>query len=106
MVFNAHLCNHVKLQSGGGTWATTLYTVRGVVSGSRDVDSCHTNGLYTEDRRFCLVPVTLEHCNIWGLNVATHCPTSHRTSLPLYRDSTVSQSILDSHVLVYPSGPH
>jgi hypothetical protein len=38
MVFNAYLCNHIHLQSGGGTWGTTLYTVRGVGSGSRDVD--------------------------------------------------------------------
>ncbi len=26
------------MQSGGGTWDTVLYTVRGVGSGSRDVD--------------------------------------------------------------------
>ena len=38
MLFNAHLCNHILLQSGGGTWDTDLYTVRGVGSGSRDVD--------------------------------------------------------------------
>jgi hypothetical protein len=31
-----HLCNHILLQSGCGTWGTTLYTVRGVGSGSRD----------------------------------------------------------------------
>jgi hypothetical protein len=36
---NAHLCNHILLQSGGGTWGTALYTVRGVGSGSRDVDT-------------------------------------------------------------------
>ena len=35
---NAHLCNHISLQSGGGTWGTAPYTVRGVGSGSRDVD--------------------------------------------------------------------
>jgi hypothetical protein len=39
MLFNAHLCNHILLQSGGGTWGTDLYTVRGVGSGSRDVDA-------------------------------------------------------------------
>ena len=39
MLFNVHLCNHILLQSGGGTWGTSLYTVRGVGSGSRDVDS-------------------------------------------------------------------
>ena len=43
MLFNAHLCNHILLQSGGGTWDTALYTVRGVGSGSRDVDAWRTN---------------------------------------------------------------
>jgi hypothetical protein len=38
MLFNTYLCNHVLLQSGGGTWGTGLYTVRVVSSGSRDVD--------------------------------------------------------------------
>ena len=49
MLFNTHLCNHILLQSGGGTWDTTLYTVRGVGSGSRDVDVWCANGLYVED---------------------------------------------------------
>ena len=62
MLFNAHLCNHILLQSGGGTWGTALYTVRGVGSGSRDVDAWRTNGLYTEDRGL-QVPMTLEHGN-------------------------------------------
>ena len=39
-----HLCNHILLQSGGGTWGTALYTVRGVGSGSRDVDAWRANG--------------------------------------------------------------
>ena len=39
-----YLCNHILLQSGGGTWGTTLYTVRGVGSGSRDVDDWCANG--------------------------------------------------------------
>jgi hypothetical protein len=43
MSFNAHLCNHILLQSGGGTWGTVLYTVKGVGSGSRDVNSCRAN---------------------------------------------------------------
>ena len=43
MIFNAHLCNHILLQSGGWTWGTVLYTVRGVGSGSRDVDSWNEN---------------------------------------------------------------
>jgi hypothetical protein len=40
---NAHLCNHMLLQSGGGTWGTALYTVRGVGSGSRDVNAWRAN---------------------------------------------------------------
>ena len=43
MLFNAHLWNHILLQSGGGTWGTDLYTVRGVGSGSRDVDAWCAN---------------------------------------------------------------
>ncbi len=31
------------LQGGGGTWVTVLYTVRGVGSGSRDVDAWRGN---------------------------------------------------------------
>ncbi len=38
-----YLCNHMLLESGGGTWGTTLYTVRGVGSGSRDVDAWCVN---------------------------------------------------------------
>ena len=38
MLFNTHLCNHILLQSGGGTWDTSLYTVRGVDSEGQDVD--------------------------------------------------------------------
>jgi hypothetical protein len=34
---------HILLQSGVGTWVTALYTVRGVGSGSRDVDTCRAN---------------------------------------------------------------
>jgi hypothetical protein len=40
---NEHLCNHMLLQSGGGTWDTVLYTVRYVGSGSRDVDVWRAN---------------------------------------------------------------
>jgi hypothetical protein len=61
VLYYAYLCNHILLQSGGGTWGTALYTVRGVSSGSRDVDTCLTNGLYAEDRGLCLVPMTLKH---------------------------------------------
>ena len=44
MLVNVHLCNHILLQSGGGTWGTPLYIVRGVGSGSRDVDVWCANG--------------------------------------------------------------
>ena len=50
MLFIAHLCNHILLQSGGGTWDTVLYTVRGVGSESRDVDTWTQTSLYVEDR--------------------------------------------------------
>jgi hypothetical protein len=60
MVFNEHLCNHIHLKSGGGTWDTVLYTVRGVGSGSRDVVAWRENGLYAEDRGL-QVPMTLDH---------------------------------------------
>ena len=38
-VIYVHLCNHIPMQSVGGTWDTALYTVRGVGFGSRDVDA-------------------------------------------------------------------
>jgi hypothetical protein len=54
MLFIEHLCNHILLQSGGGTWCKALHTVRGVGSGSRDVDAGRKperkRSLYTEDR--------------------------------------------------------
>ena len=50
MLFIAHLCNHILLQSGGGTWGTALQPVRGVGSGSRDVDDWTQTSLYAEDR--------------------------------------------------------
>jgi hypothetical protein len=50
MLFNAHLCNQpCYCQSGGGTGVTALYTVRGVGSGSRDVDAWTQTSLYAED---------------------------------------------------------
>ena len=55
----------MPLQSGGGTWGTALYAVRGVGSERRDVDAWHANGLYAEDR-VLQVPMTLEHDNIVG----------------------------------------
>jgi hypothetical protein len=40
----------MPLSSGGGTWGTSLYTVRGMGSGSRDVDAWTQTSLYAEDR--------------------------------------------------------
>jgi hypothetical protein len=67
MVFNVNLCNHIHLQSGGGTWGTDLDVVRGVGSGSRDVDAWRVNGLYVEDRGL-QVPMALEH--VFSLEIA------------------------------------
>ena len=49
-IIYAHLCNHMLRPSGGGTWGTALYTVRGVGSESRDVDTWTQTSLYAEDR--------------------------------------------------------
>jgi hypothetical protein len=54
MLFNAYLCNHILRQSGGGTWDTGLYTVRGVGSGNRDVDAWRATPRIG-------VPMVLEH---------------------------------------------
>jgi hypothetical protein len=59
-VIYAHLCNHMLLRSGGGTWDTALYTVRGVGSGSRDVDAWRANGPHDEGRGL-QVPIGLDH---------------------------------------------
>ncbi len=76
MLFNVHLCNHILLQSGGGTWDTSLYTVRGVGSGSRDVDSWCTNVSVRRGSGF-QVPMTLEQVNIVGTQC---CDKTSRTS--------------------------
>ncbi len=90
MLFIAHLCNHILLQSGGGTWGTALYTVRGVGSGSRDVDAWAQTSLYSEDRGLCLVPMALEHSPV------RLCRTGPD---PQAEDS-------DRHVSDYPIGTH
>ena len=46
------------LSSGGGTWGTDLYTVRGVGSGSRDVDAWRASG---RTYRGLQVPMDLDH---------------------------------------------
>jgi hypothetical protein len=68
MLFKVHLCNHILLQSGGGTWGTALYTDRGTevwVQGIGMSTLGAETSLYSEDRRI-QVPMTLEHDNIVG----------------------------------------
>ena len=79
MLFNPPLCTHILLQSGGGTWDTALYTVRGVGSGSRDVDVCRANGSVLRGSGDPSTDDPSSMGTLWGLNVVTHCPTSHRT---------------------------
>jgi hypothetical protein len=51
MLFNAHLCNHIPMQSGVGTWDTSLYTVRGVRGlGIRMLTLDTKTSMYVEDR--------------------------------------------------------
>ena len=89
MLFIAHLCNHIRLQSGGGTQGTALHTVRGVGSGSRDVDAWTQTSLYAEggDPQ---VPMTLEH---------PRCGFAASGLIPRPKDP-------DRHVSAYPNGPH
>jgi hypothetical protein len=56
------ICYMSVRQSGVGTWETALYTVRGVSSGSRDVDSCRTNAVRQD--RGLQVPKVLEDGNL------------------------------------------
>ena len=89
MLFNAHLCNHILLESGGGTWDTSLHTVRGVGSGIRDVDAWTQTSLYVEDRG---PPSTDDH----GSSPVRLCHTG----------SDPQAEVSDSHVSSYPTGPH
>ncbi len=50
MLFIPHLCNHILRKKWWGTWGTALQPVRGVGSGSRDVDAWTQTFLYAEDR--------------------------------------------------------
>ena len=79
MLFNAYLCNHILLQSGGGTWDTGLYTVRGVGSGSRDVDDWHTNGSVLRGSGYPSTddPGAWQHCGDSMLR--QHCPAPRKT---------------------------
>jgi hypothetical protein len=67
----------ILLQSGGGTWGTVLYTVKGVGSGSHGMSTIGVKtSLYTEDQG-TQVPITLDHGNIVGTQC---CDTLSHTS--------------------------
>ena len=89
MLFIAHLCNHILLQSGGGTWGTALQPVRGVGSGSRDVDDWTQTTLYAEDRG----PPSTDDPGASPVRLAAS------GLIPRPKDS-------DRYVSPYPNGPH
>ncbi len=65
MLFNAHLFNHILLQSGGGTWAQLCTLLEVWVLGVGMSTLGAQTSLYAEDRGL-QVPMTLEHGNIVG----------------------------------------
>jgi hypothetical protein len=84
----------MPLQSGGGTWGTALYTVRGVGSESRDVDAWNTNGLYVEDRRL-QVPMTLKHGPVTSSGKSAPGPDPrirHRIQIVMFRPIRVDHT--------------
>jgi hypothetical protein len=60
MLFIAHLCNHILLQSGGGTWGTALHTIEGWVLGV-GMSTLGRKRLCTPSIGDPIVPMTLEH---------------------------------------------
>ena len=78
------------LQSGGGTWGTSLYDVRGVGSESRDVDAWTQTCLYGEDRG----PPSTDDPG--ASPVQRHCRTG----------PDPQAEVSDRCVPAYPSGPH
>ncbi len=77
----------MSLQSGGGTWDTALYAVRGVGSERRDVDAWHANGLYAEDRGL-QVPMVLKHGPVTSSGKSAPGPDPrirHRTQIDMFR---------------------
>jgi hypothetical protein len=84
----------MPLQSGGGTWGTALYSVRGVGSESRDVDVCHTNGLYAEDRGL-QVPMSLKHGPVTSSGKSAPGPDPrirHRIQIGMFRPIRVDHT--------------
>ena len=65
MLFNAHLCNHILLKSGGGTWSQLCKLLEVWVLGVGMSTLGVQTSLYVEDQGL-QVPMTLEHGNIVG----------------------------------------
>ncbi len=78
------------LKSGGGTWGTALQPVRGVGSGSRDVDDWTQTTLYAEDRG----------------PPSTDDPGASPVRLCRIGPDPQAERALDRCVPAYPSGPH
>jgi len=71
-----------------------MYTVRGVGSGSRDVDAWSTNGLYTEDRGL-QVPITLKHDPVTSSGKSASGPDPrirHRIQINMFRPIRVDHT--------------
>ncbi len=82
------------LSSGGRTWDTALYTVRGVVSGSRDVDSWCSNGC-TPSIGVSKVPMSLEHDPVTSSDKSAPGPDpriSHRIQIVMFRSIRVDHT--------------
>ena len=93
------MCNHILLQSGGGTWGTALQPVRGVGSGSRDVDDWTQTTLYVEDRG---PPSTDDP----GASPVRQRPAPGPMRLCRTGPDPQAERALDRCVPAYPSGPH
>ncbi len=109
---NTHLCNHMMLQSGGGTWDTTLYTVRGVGSGSRDVDSWRANGSVRRVSGL-QVPMALDHGPVTSRGKSSSGPDPrirHRIQIVMFRPIRVDhtnclQVAIKTHSTQHPGCP-
>ncbi len=94
---NVHLCNcsnHMLLESGGGTWVTALYTVKGVGSGSRDV---------------LQVPMTLDHVPVTSNGKSAPGPDMrirYRIQIGMFRSIRVDhtnclQVVIKTHSFIF-----
>ena len=82
-----------KVVVGPGAQFCTL--LRGVGSGSRDVDAWRANGLYAEDRGLCLVPMALEHGPVTSSGKSASGPDPrirHRIQIGMFRPIRVDHT--------------